>query len=71
MEELNKNNFGHNSTKAKTARRNLKVAQLSVHDNHFDEDLKAVVSELQKKAFFLCDAERKFFAQKIKCDFLL
>ncbi|KAI5661640.1 hypothetical protein M9H77_20963 [Catharanthus roseus] len=39
--------------------------------NGIDTTLKEVVRDLQQKTTRLCEAERKFYAQKAKCNFLL
>lgn len=52
MMELNRKHFGHMSTKAEQARKQLKQAQILFHDNPHDECIKAMVRELQEKAVF-------------------
>lgn len=71
LKELNRNHFAHISAKAEVARSNLKQAQTELHDRPRDKELKREVRNLQAKAVFLIDAERKFLAQKTKCEFLL
>ncbi|KAI5653743.1 hypothetical protein M9H77_30930 [Catharanthus roseus] len=68
---LNKEHFDHISTRVELAREELKVAQSSLHDNSQDTTLREMVRDLQQKTRRLCEAERKFFAQKTKCNFLL
>ncbi|KAI5663746.1 hypothetical protein M9H77_23069 [Catharanthus roseus] len=53
------------------ARAALKRAQIEHHERSLDDNLKPEVRDLQLKTIFLIDSERKFFARKIKCDFLL
>lgn len=71
LKELNREYYGHISVRTEFVRKELEQAQLFLHDSPFDKQLRVRVKELREKAVFLCDAERKFYAQKIKCAFLL
>ncbi|KAI5653286.1 hypothetical protein M9H77_30473 [Catharanthus roseus] len=71
LKELNRRYFAHISVKAENARVVLKRTQIELHDRPLDDNLKAKVRDLQLKTIFLIDAERKFFAQKTKFNFLL
>ncbi|KAI5673258.1 hypothetical protein M9H77_13622 [Catharanthus roseus] len=57
--------------KAEAAKSELKQKQEELRDNPHDEQLKEMVKELQHKARFLVDVERRFYAKKTKCKFLL
>ncbi|KAI5672457.1 hypothetical protein M9H77_12821 [Catharanthus roseus] len=71
LKALNKKHFCHISTKVDLAREELKMAQSSLHDNPQDTTPREVVRDLQQKTIRLCEAERKFYTQKAKCNFLL
>ncbi|KAI5674142.1 hypothetical protein M9H77_14506 [Catharanthus roseus] len=71
LQELNSKHFAHISAKVEAARASLKRAQTDLYERPLDDGLKEEVRQIQNKAVFLIDAERKFFAQKIKCEFFL
>ncbi|KAI5666818.1 hypothetical protein M9H77_16671 [Catharanthus roseus] len=71
LKDLNWKHYGHISAKAEVAKSKLKQKHEKLHNNPHDEQLKKMVRELQHKARFLVDAERRFYAQKTKCEFLL
>ncbi|KAI5664152.1 hypothetical protein M9H77_23475 [Catharanthus roseus] len=70
-ERTEQEHFNHISVKVETARADKKRVQMELHDNLMDETLKAQVTDLQAKAAFFIDAERKFLTQKTKCEILL
>ncbi|KAI5658672.1 hypothetical protein M9H77_27465 [Catharanthus roseus] len=71
LKDLNKKHYGHISARAEVAKSDLNQKPEELHNNPHDEQLKEMVRELQHKARFLVDAERRFYAPKTKCEFLL
>ncbi|KAI5683146.1 hypothetical protein M9H77_04374 [Catharanthus roseus] len=68
--ELNRKHFAHISAKAEAARADLKHAKTDLYERPLDDRLKEEVRQIQNKVVFLINVERKFFAQKIKGEFL-
>ncbi|KAI5657348.1 hypothetical protein M9H77_26141 [Catharanthus roseus] len=71
LKALNKKHFGQISTKADLARGELKMVQSSLNYNPQDTTPRKVIRDLQLKTTRLCEAKRKYYAQKAKCNFLL
>lgn len=71
LKELYRNHFAHISAKIEATRVELKRGQVNLHDRPNDVNLKMEFRKFPVRAVFLIDAERKFFAQKTKCEFFL
>ncbi|VFQ82072.1 unnamed protein product [Cuscuta campestris] len=70
LRQLNKKDFGHILIRAEDARKaysNLMARLVNEPDNPAPSDESA---NLRKRASFYCDAERAFFLQKVKCNFI-
>lgn len=67
LQSLNDRNFSHISTRAKLASEELEKEHQSILTGGYStKDIKS----LRKKEEFLLEAERLYFAQKAKCDFV-
>lgn len=68
---LNAKFFGHISSRADRANKELEEAQMILQNQPFNTEIQNSVANLRKKASFLSEAERLFFWQKAKCKYVL
>ena len=71
LKHLNQRHFGHISARAEAANNLLKLKQMELHNQPGNTELQVTVSDLRKKAFFLSEAERSFFSQRAKCQYII
>lgn len=70
LKELNKSRFGLVSKRAREAKERLKDAQLAHHSDPSNVILKEEALEARKSYLFLAEAERHFYIQRAKCEYL-
>ncbi|CAH9083773.1 unnamed protein product [Cuscuta epithymum] len=71
LKALNATEFGHISSKAKTAKDEFKRLHKLALQDPGDQELKAQLSEASKRAIFLGEAEATFFQQRAKATHIL
>ncbi|XP_019195665.1 PREDICTED: uncharacterized protein LOC109189506 [Ipomoea nil] len=65
LRTLNRNAFSHISERTRVAKEAYSVAQDELDVLNANEQERAYVNDLRKRALFLMEAERRFFAQKL------
>lgn len=71
LKDLNAKHFGHISTRAKLAKLELEDSQKMLHDQPTCLEYQILVADLRKKVMDLCEAERSFYYQQAKCNFII
>ncbi|KAL7145768.1 hypothetical protein ABFS83_07G108700 [Erythranthe nasuta] len=70
LKALNLKAFSHISSRVTQATADLEEAQNNLQRNLGDEHLAENVAQLSKRAQFLANAERSFYTQKAKCNYI-
>lgn len=70
MKQLNQREFRHISARVDGLKTELKAAQLELQDQPNKLDLQRNVVRLRKERMDICEAERSFYHQRAKCDYL-
>ncbi|KAK6126895.1 hypothetical protein DH2020_039362 [Rehmannia glutinosa] len=71
LKALNEKHFSHISSRAKHAKEKLKETQKLFHDFPHDLEIRSQLLELRKSSLFLSKAEKLFYQQKAKCNYLI
>ncbi|VFQ86115.1 unnamed protein product [Cuscuta campestris] len=70
LKQLNKKDFAHISSRAEEARKTYTDLMDKLYKDPDKLELLHLVATTRKKASFYSDAERSFFQQKVKCNFI-
>ena len=70
LKRLNVKHFSHISTRVLKADKELEEAQISLNAHPQDQALQARIAMMRKHSLFLKEAERSFYQQQAKCNYL-